>query len=141
MSSNIEMFNQHQQDTRNRTDSLVKAIFILSGGSLTVSIGLFLQKDRLPLSECSLTAIQVSWWLLFATIVFGVLTLYTVIIRDYFFGEKWRKQLDGNTGTDVSGTPDYAEVFILLFGNLGVFSFILGMLCLAYVATSTVVGI
>lgn len=140
MSSDLEMFNQHQQDTRNRTDSLFKAILILAGGSLTVSIGLFLQQDRLPLSEYSLIAIRISWWFLFAAIIFGTLTLYVIIMRDYFFGERWRKQLDGDAGINGSDTPGYTEILILLFGNLGILFFIFGILCLAFVATSTVTG-
>lgn len=140
MSSETEMFNTHQQDTRNRTDSLIKAILLISGGALTVSIGLFLQEGRLPLTECSLITIRLSWWFLFTTIISGVLTLYIIIMRDYFFGERWRKKIDGDTQIDASGTPSYIEVLILIFGNLGVFSFILGMLCLAYVATATVIG-
>ncbi|MDF1817810.1 MAG: hypothetical protein P1U54_04180 [Immundisolibacteraceae bacterium] len=140
MSSNIEMFNTHQQDTRSRTDSLVKAIFLLSGGALTVSIGLFLQKSRVPLTDTTTTVIQVSWWFLFATILFGVLTLYTTIMRDYFFGERWRKNIQGDSAIDASNTPGLTERLILAFGNLGVLCFITGMGLLAYVATVAVAG-
>ena len=41
MADNLELFNAHQEDVRRRADSLAKSIFVLSGGTLTVSIGVF----------------------------------------------------------------------------------------------------
>lgn len=135
---NLELFNHHQQDVRTRADSLAKAMFVLSGGALTVSIGLFMNKDRLPLSDIAISVLQASWWILFASIALGVLSLSTIILRDYILGEKWRKVLDGKDNIDVSGTPSYIEVLILLFCSLTVITFIVGFGCLAYVSTVTV---
>lgn len=140
MTKEYEMFNQHQQDVRNRADSLGKAVFVLAGGALTVSIGIFLKSDRLPLSDSALLAIKYSWWLLFAAIVFGVAMLATIIVRDYRFGERWRKVLDKLPNIDASGKPAKLEVLIVVLGVLGIIAFILGMFGLAFVATETVTG-
>jgi hypothetical protein len=140
MIKNLEMFNEHQQDVRSRTDSLVKAVFVLSGGALTVSIGVFLKSNRLPLNELSLMALKCSWWFLFTTIVCGVAMLSTIIIRDYRFGERWRNSLRGDLNKNTSGKPGKLEFLIIILGVVGVSSFVLGMLGLAYVATETVIG-
>ncbi|EHZ2756358.1 hypothetical protein ACN2LU_004481 [Vibrio vulnificus] len=138
MTKEFEMFNQHQQDVRTRTDSLAKAIFVLSGGALTVSIGIFLKGESLPMDNCSLSILKYSWWSLFTSIVCGVAMLSTIIFRDYRFGERWRKVLDRTSKRDVSGTPGVLEALIIIFGLLGVLSFIAGMFGLAFVATETV---
>ncbi|WP_183091180.1 MULTISPECIES: hypothetical protein [Vibrio] len=140
MTKEYEMFNQHQQDVRARADSLGKAVFVLSGGALTVSIGIFLKSDRLPLTDSALIVIRYSWWLLFAAIVFGVVMLATIIVRDYRFGERWRKVLDKVPNIDASGKPAKLEVLIVVLGVLGIIAFILGMFGLAFVATETVMG-
>jgi hypothetical protein len=41
MADSLELFNSHQEDVRRRVDSLGKAILILAGGTLTVSIEIF----------------------------------------------------------------------------------------------------
>lgn len=138
MSSDIEIFNNHQADTRNRADSLVKAILIIAGGSLSISIGIFLQEGRVPLTVHTRIILEISWWLLFLSIVSGVLTLYTIIMRDYLFGERWRKQIAGDVHVDASSKPRWMEVLILLFGHIGVICFVIGILCLAYVATTAI---
>ncbi|EEX92053.1 hypothetical protein VIOR3934_01390 [Vibrio orientalis CIP 102891 = ATCC 33934] len=140
MTKELEMFNQHQQDVRSRADSLAKAIFVLSGGSLTVSIGLFLKTERLPLSDCALVILKYSWWLLFATIALGVFMLSTIIVRDFLFGEQWRKSFH-DKNIDVSGFPGFFEFLIVALGLLGITTFVAGMFGLAYVATEAVAGI
>ena len=141
MTKDFEMFNEHQQDVRSRTDSLVKAVFVLSGGALAISIGVFLKSNRLPLNEFSLMALKCSWWFLFMTIVCGVAMLSTIIIRDYRFGERWRNSLRGDSNKNASGKPGKLEFLIILLGGVGVSLFVLGMLGLAYVATKTVMGV
>lgn len=137
MASDIEMFNQHQQDARNRFDSLVRAVFVISSGALTISIGIFLNRDASEISKCTILVLQISWWLLFVTIILGVLSLYGVLMRDSNFGELWRNEINGQD-LDVSGKPGKFELVIRVIAHLGLLSFIFGMLGLAYVATATV---
>lgn len=138
MDKDLELFNQHQEDLRGRTDSLAKAMFVLAGGALTVSIGLFMSKERLPVSDYAISVLQVSWWLLFVSIMSGVLSLSIMILRDYFLGERWRRKNEGEPNMDVSGRPGVYDAFLFLFSFTAVLSFIGGFGCLAYVSTITV---
>lgn len=89
----LEQFNSHQQDIRSRVDSLAKAVFVLSGGALSISIGIFSTSRSIP--ECVQSILKLSWWSLTFTILSLVMMLFVGIARDYLFGEQWRNQLDG----------------------------------------------
>ena len=133
----IEQFNLHQADLKGRVDSFVKAIFVLSGGALTISIGLFTDSTKITLTDCLKEILQFSWWALFIAIISLVLVQFITIIRDYFFGERWRENLDG-ANNDVTGKPGIADTVILLLGFLGLIGFVGGMLSLAYVSTKII---
>ena len=66
--------------------------------------------------------------------------LATIIVRDYLFGERWRKVLDKVPNIDASGKPAKLEVLIVVLGALGIITFILGMFGLAFVASETIMG-
>lgn len=137
MADSLELFNSHQEDVRRRADSLAKAIFILAGGTLTVSIGIFTGSSA-PLLTYELSCVlKASWWALIFAIIFLILTLSTIIARDYVFGERWRKQLDGHE-IDVIGKPTLVEAVIWVFAILGILAFIGGLLGQAYVASKMV---
>lgn len=137
MSSELEQFNAHQEDVRRRVDSLARSIFILSGGALTLSIGLFtggkIQLEDQALLEC----LSLSWWALFLSITLLTVDLVAIIIRDYDFGERWRRQLDGGPGVVHR---KWLEWLIVSLAGLGIVAFLTGMLGLAWVATSYVGG-
>lgn len=133
-----EQFNLHQQDLRGRVDSFAKAVFILAGGALTISIGLFVNK--VELTSYLNAALKTSWWSLFTTIISLTLMQFTTITRDYFLGERWRNKLAGESD-DASGAPGKLDAVIWVFGIIGLISFILGMLLMAYVATGVINGI
>lgn len=135
MADQLELFNAHQEDVRRRADSLCKAIFVLSGGTLTVSIGIFTRAAAPDLSQSLSYLLMASWWALFSAIIFLVLALTMIIARDYAFGERWRKKINGKT-SDVSGSPTIVEVVIWALAILGLLGFIGGMLGQAYVASS-----
>jgi hypothetical protein len=129
----LEQFNEHQADVRKRADSLAKAIFLIAGGSLTVSIGLF-TNDKAPTLEAPLkAALKLSWGLLTASIISLVLMLSIVLLRDYFFGEKWRASFDDET-IDGTNKPGSVETLIIIAGISGVLLFITGIALQAYVA-------
>jgi len=70
MAGDLELFNAHQEDVRRRADSLAKAIFVLSGGTLTVSIGIFTGGSAPELTTDLLCVLKASWWSLFFAIIF-----------------------------------------------------------------------
>ncbi|MFT5545668.1 MAG: hypothetical protein ACI832_003438 [Rheinheimera aquimaris] len=129
----LEQFNSHQQDIRSRVDSLAKAVFVLSGGALSISIGIFSTSRSIP--ECAQSILKLSWWSLTFTILSLVMMLFVGIARDYFFGEQWRNQLDGKIETANDRHP-VTDLFIWLFATLGLITFMVGYIALAYVATS-----
>jgi hypothetical protein len=135
MATDIEMFNAHQEDVRRRADSLSRAIFVLAGGTLTLSISIFTSEKAPLLSDTLSCVLKISWWTLFLSIVFLVLTLTTIIARDYTFGEKWRMKLGGKN-VDVSGSPTFVDVIIWTLALSGLLSFLIGILGQAYVASN-----
>ncbi|WP_296592434.1 hypothetical protein [Methylophaga sp.] len=135
MATNLELFNAHQEDVRRRADSLARAVFILAGGTLTLSITIFTGEKASGLNLDHLYALKVSWWALFLSIVFLVLALTTIIARDYAFGERWRRQLSGEE-VDASGCPTFVDVIIWGLSVVGLLSFLLGLLGQAYVASN-----
>lgn len=135
MATDLELFNAHQEDVRRRADSLARAIFVLAGGTLTLSITIFTGEKAPELNTDLMCALKVSWWALFISIVFLVLTLTTVIARDYTFGERWRKKLNGEN-VDASGNPALIEVIIWALAIAGLLTFLVGLLGQAYVASN-----
>ena len=137
MADNLELFNSNQEDVRRRADSLAKSIFVLSGGTLTVSIGIFTGSSAPTLSSGLSCILKASWWGLFLAIIFLVLTLIAIIARDYAFGERWRKQLNGQN-IDVSGNPTFVEILIWVLAIIGTLAFLGGILGQAYVACNVI---
>ncbi len=132
----MDPFNEHQKDVRQRVDSLCKAVFVLAGGALTISIGIF-TNAKIVLTEYLKCILTLSWWSLFICIISLVLVLFTVITRDYFFGEKWRKSYQGES-KDLTGNPGVLEKIIWLLSIVGLIAFITGYFLLAYVATNAI---
>ena len=135
MTNQLELFNAHQEDVRRRADSLCKAIFVLAGGTLTVSIGIFTRESAPELPQSLSCVLMASWWALIAAIIFLVLALSVIILRDYALGERWRKKIAGQN-IDASGSPTIVEILILVLGVLGLLAFIGGILGQTYVASS-----
>lgn len=90
MSGDLEQFNAHQQDTSNRGTTLVKAILLIAGGALTVSIGTFAKNDSSQMMGAVKILLQLSWFGLIGAILLLVTSLVIIIARDYSFGERWR---------------------------------------------------
>ena len=140
MKTNVELFNDHQRDTRHRMDFLTKAVLALASGSLTVSFGVFIGKDDLKVDPAILWQLKASWWLLFVLIIALVLALWFVLIRDYFLGEKWRKKLAGFISGEITRAVAW-DVTIWIFGVLGLGSFLTGMIMLACFSTNAITTI
>jgi hypothetical protein len=131
----LEQFNLHQQDVRSRTDSLAKAVFVLSGGALSISIGIFSSNKNI--TDCAASILKFSWWSLTTTIISLVIMLFIVIARDYAFGERWRKLLDNKIeSADKSNTV--VDTFIWILAIIGLIAFIVGFIGLAFTASSVV---
>jgi hypothetical protein len=131
----LEQFNLHQQDVRSRTDSLAKAVFVLSGGALSISIGIFSNNNNMP--EYAAAILKISWWSLTTTIISLVIMLFIVIGRDYLFGERWRKQLRGDLAS-ANKSNTLIDIFIWLFAVVALIAFIVGFIGIAFTASAVV---
>ncbi|SFR52587.1 hypothetical protein [Thiomicrospira sp. ALE5] len=130
----LEEFNKHQQDVRARTESLTKAMLVLSGGALSISIGIFLNSKPQFLINF-VPYLQFSWGLLSMTILSLIIMLFLVIARDYRFGERWRLLLDGEfQGRVENHTPWDRAIWMLGFIALGSFVFGFGLLIYSAIA-------
>lgn len=136
MNGKLDTFDKNLRETRHRVDSLIKIVLIISAGSLVVSSGLYFQENALVASGQVKTFISISWWLLIGAMIFGVLTFYTIALRDYLFGERFRKNLKDYSANDITTRPRYFDEFILLFAHLGMICFVVGMLFLAFTLSS-----
>ena len=98
---NVELFSSHQADTRNRVDTLAKAIFVLSGGALTVSLGIFLRESAPLLTPVQTLVLKLSWWGLFGGMAGFALIVAILIVQAFLLGEVWR----ANSGSNWTHIP------------------------------------
>ncbi|MCT8468469.1 hypothetical protein KZO85_07770 [Chromohalobacter canadensis] len=137
MSGDLEQFNAHQQDTSNRGTALVKAILLIAGGALTVSIGTFAKNDSPQMMGAVKILLQLSWFGLIGAILLLVTSLVIIIARDYSFGERWRIARRNKRPIEKEVIV-WVEVMIWGAALFGYILFVLGMLGLAVVAASVV---
>jgi len=134
---NLELFNAHQEDSRKRTEFLAKSVFLISGTALTLSINLFLGKDAPSLTSCLVTLLRSAWVALFASILGYVFVMSVMLIRDYRFGERWRKKLNGQP-TDVSGAPGCLDPLMWVLGVMSILGLVYGLGALAWASSSLI---
>lgn len=135
----IDRINAYQTDTRQRVDTLIKSIFILCGGSLTISIGIFLRNDAPQLTNQLMCYLQYSWALLFFSLTTSALVLFTMVCQGYYIGELWKKTLDNEeSGIEKNKILILSRITNWVFGVSGFFAFIVGMGALAYVSISAI---
>jgi hypothetical protein len=137
MSNDLEQFNAHQQDVSNRGTALVKAILLISGGALSISIGVFARRNGPELTDFSISALQWSWFSLFGAVLLLITSLVVIIARDYSFGERWRDCRHGKRA-NLRERIVWVEVLIWATAVTGYLFFVLGMLGLASVASAVV---
>ena len=130
----LAQFNQHQQDARARLDGIAKSIFLIAGGTLTLSINAFTGKSAVELPDNLICLVKLSWGSLFASLLCFVLVTILVMTDMYFFGERWRKQLDG--GPEAKGVNFQCLQLVLVAGGLLAFSF--GLLGIGYTAINLI---
>ena len=138
MADSIEQFNQHQADAKSRLNFLAQLILLVAGGALTASIAVFTGSRTIVLSAQLANSLSYSWWLLVASICLALICLTTILLRDYFFAENWRKSFDDPSKVP-DDTPSRADVIVIASGVISVLTAIFGLVAIAYVATSVVI--
>ncbi|WP_126536014.1 hypothetical protein [Aerosticca soli] len=137
MSTDLEQFNQHQTDARNRLSFLVQCVLLLAGGALTASVTVFTGSRTIKLLGIQPEILAFSWWALIASMCLAIVVVAIVLLRDYAFGERWRRSFN-DPSVDVSGKPGWVDKLIILSGIVSLLAFLLGFVGIGYVATSVV---
>ena len=137
MPTELEIFNQHQADVRNRLNFLVQCVLLLAGGALTASVTVFTGSRTIKLSCMQSAVLAFSWWALIASMCLAVLVVAIVVLRDYALGERWRRSFD-DPSVDASGTPGWVDKVIIVSGITALLAFLSGFIGIGYVATSVV---
>jgi hypothetical protein len=92
----LDSFNDHQKDNRNRATQLANYAFLLAGGSFTASITVFSSRPKEQITASIVHFLHIGWYNLFLSMVAFFVLVLVMIFRDYFVAEvKWRPMLDG----------------------------------------------
>ena len=132
-----EQFNQHQEDSRNRTDTIAKSVFLISGASLSLSASLFLSDQAPELSEENRLFLKICWGCLFFAVAGYLSILSLMVCRAYVMGEQWRKRMNGDD-VDLRDSPGIYDTFMWILGPLSFLAFLVGMFFLAYVSMQVI---
>ena len=65
----ISNFNTFVTEVRNRLETLIKQILVVSGGTLTITVGAFLTSTKPPFSETTIHLFKYAWIQLSASII------------------------------------------------------------------------
>ena len=135
----IELFNAHQADLRGRIDTFIKLIFLIAGGSLTISFGVFLRGNGPTFMSEDSFLVKAAWGCLTFSIIGGVLVLFFMILGAHCQAERWRDTLDD--GRPVAGKdnhPAWTRVVAWVLGVTSLITLIIGLILLNRVAYSLV---
>jgi hypothetical protein len=137
----VDRILEYQADTRQRVDTLVKAILVLSGGALTISIGIFLRTGAPQLSADLVRILQQSWWLLFYSLAASATVLFIMIFQGYRYAAEWEKAFSaGDDKIAKSLFLQLTRIINWVLGVTGFVGFLVGLAMLAYVSVETVTG-
>jgi hypothetical protein len=115
-------------------------LFVLSGGALTISIGIFLRPDAPVLTPEQSQLLKWSWTLLFGSIFAGAVLMLVMICQGYADAAAVIRKINsgepGPTASSLAGR--LVQQFNWLIGISGVVAFLFGLGLLAYVSVSAI---
>jgi hypothetical protein len=132
---NRENFDAHQADTRNRVDTLVKLVFAVSGGALTVSLGIFLREGAPELTGDQRILLHVAWGSLFGSVAGFATLLGNLIVQAGMVAAYWKPRLGRKDGIEafMRGAAKTVTVSWIL-GPISFLAFLCGLGSLAWLA-------
>jgi hypothetical protein len=135
----VDRILEYQADTRQRVDTLIKAIFVLSGGALTISIGIFLRAGAPQLSASLVYLLQKSWWLLFYSLAASASVLFIMICQGYWHTALWQQAFDKSENKiPASVFLKLTRIVNWILGITGFVAFLIGLAVLAYVSVAAI---
>ncbi|WP_126458245.1 hypothetical protein [Sulfuritortus calidifontis] len=120
-----------------RADGLVRAILLISGGALTLSIGAFLRPEHPVLFPACLNLLHLSWILLVASMILAVAVVFGGVLASDLHSRHWLSWLRGGRKNELK-QPRKANYILWTFGVLAILSHWTGLGLLAYLATKVV---
>ena len=127
-----ELYNAYITDTRLRTDGIIKAVILISGGALTLSAGVFLRLDRPKILPELIPVLQNSWAAFGAAILFSILLTVWMIISADVHGRRWETSL--RTSSALAQPGRIYGIVAWALGVLAILACITGLCSLVYVA-------
>ena len=117
------------KELRGRVDSVANAVFLISGGALTLSISVFLRLKETTINlQPYADDAACSWFMLLGSIVLFVV-LKMVLIAQAFLRQLMKPE-------KYNPTVIYSNIVGWLIGLLGLFLFVFGMYLLVKLAVS-----
>lgn len=135
----IDRFSAYETDTRQRVDTLIKSIFLLSGGALTISIGVFLRHEAPQLTPRITELLRYSWYLLFFSLAASAIVLFIMIVQGDYVAALWnRAQKTGENRIDASLVLKLSRFVNWSLGVAGFVSFLVGLWMLSVASVAAI---
>ena len=139
----IDSFNDHQKDNRNRATQLANYAFLLAGGSFTASVTIFASRPKEQITNTIVHFLHNGWYNLFIAMVSFFTMILVIVLRDYFIAEiNWRPILDDREpylkSKKYVGCYIVFEVIILAAGLFGFGTLIYGLYMIMEAASTLV---
>lgn len=114
----INGFNVFVTEVRNRIESLIKQLLLVSGGIQTITISAFLSGNKLELTEETVTLLKCAWFHLSASIILCLVFMLLQIFGLTHVGFKHKAKLEN---------PETSAVIMAAWLPLRVAGWIVGL--------------
>jgi hypothetical protein len=124
-----EVNHNDWKEIRARVDSMSNAIFLISGGALTLSVSTILKvKETKGLADNIVFSIELSWYFLLASIIFMVSLKFHLIAQSYIRSNSTASEYNPST-------RGFTNKVGWSLGILGFTAFLGGMILIVYSAS------
>lgn len=132
-SEKAALFNVYVSDWKNRIETLIKSVMLLSGGVMSITIGAFINSTPPSLNGIAVCVIQSSWYLLSLSLVASLLTFFGLVISQAIVVSDWKRRVKVNSeGLVVIGSPHWLQVICWVLGSISVLACVVGLILVAY---------
>lgn len=133
---NASAFNAFTADWKNRIETLIKTIIVLSGGVMSITIGAYINSQTTPFPECRTSLIHLSWYLLALSLIASLLVYFILVISGAIVLTQWERRVDVNDqGRVIIDSPYWVHFLGWIFAIVALFSCIAGLGLTAYGAS------
>lgn len=131
-----DAFNTYTADWKNRIDTMLKTIILLSGGVMSITIGAYINSKPIQMPECASTIIHSSWYLLAISLVACLSVYLILVISGGIVLKEWGKRSSiDQEGRVLIDSPKWIYISGWGFVILAVLSSIAGLMLTAHGAS------